>query len=224
MTNLYRNIDRSMDLSDRLFVKTDMILMGRVVDLSREYPSRYGTPIIRQVDTEIFELQYFSGCMKYELCNDRCCSFGADIDIENVLRITNLAKDLEKYIGFDRSRWFKSEYIEEKEFPGGKYTRTAVVDGTCIFLNHKGRGCMIHKFCLEHGINYHLLKPLVCILFPVTFSGDTLRASNEQRDGTLFCYGKGFKVYRGVREEIEYFFGKDLVTKLDSIEDETNED
>ena len=47
--------------------------------------------------------------------------------------------------------------------------RTQVKDGRCVFLNRQARGCKVHSYCLDKGLDYHLLKPLVSILFPVTF-------------------------------------------------------
>ena len=35
---------------------------------------------------------------------------------------------------------------------------------------------MIHRFCLEEGLDYHTLKPMVSILFPLTFEHGVLDA------------------------------------------------
>ncbi len=55
------------------------------------------------------------------------------------------------------------------KFPGGASGRTQTRGGACIFLDRTRRGCKIHAYCLANGIDYHLLKPMVSTLFPVTF-------------------------------------------------------
>ncbi len=64
--------------------------------------------------------------------------------------------------------------IQDHEFPGGAHVRTSVRDGACIFRNAPARGCAIHAYCLEQGLDYHLLKPMVSVLFPVTFEQGVL--------------------------------------------------
>ena len=46
-----------------------------------------------------------------------------------------------------------------REFPGGRQTRTSVEDGACVFRSRTGRGCMLHSFALDRGLDYHELKP-----------------------------------------------------------------
>ena len=64
-------------------------------------------------------------------------------------------------------------------------------NGACIFRNAAGRGCTIHAYCLEQGLDYHSLKPMVSVLFPVTFEQGVLTASGEAADGSLVCGGDG---------------------------------
>lgn len=193
--------------------------MGGVIrQLSHPYDCRGGAPVIDRVDTAIFRQRYFVYCMKCEYCHDSCCQYGADIDVENVARVEAYAPELERYTGVPRERWWTGEWTTDAEFPGGKQTRTRVEDGACVFRNRHGRGCMLHSFALERGLDYHDLKPLVSSLFPVTFDWGLLHPSNEIRDRSLQCIDDGPTLYRGVRSEIEWYFGEGLVAELDAIE------
>ena len=193
--------------------------MTEVLPLKAEYPCKMGGPVLRAVDTRIFTLRYFMDCMGCRFCNDICCSFGVDVDLENVARLKAMPQDFKDYIGVPDSEWFTAEIVQDPEFPGGQHVRTRVVDGRCVFLNRQARGCKVHSYCLDKGIDYHLLKPMVSILFPVTFDYGVLNASNEVVDKSLICEGAGPTCYEGARGELLYYFGPGLVAELDALAD-----
>jgi hypothetical protein len=186
--------------------------------LSRPYACRWGVPVVDRVDTHIFLRTYFVECLKCSYCHDSCCQYGVDVDAENVARIEARADELERYTGVSRDRWFTREWTSDAEFPGGRHTRTRVDDGACVFRNRAGRGCTIHSFALAGGIDYHDLKPMVSVLFPITFDAGLLHPSNEIEDRSLQCYNDGPTLYRGVRGEIAWYFGGPLVDELDALE------
>jgi hypothetical protein len=186
--------------------------------LSRPYASRWGVPVVARVDTAIFAHRYFMRCMECSYCFDSCCQHGVDVDAHNVERLRAQATDLERYTGVPRDRWFSGDWREDAEFPGGRHTRTRVEGGACVFRSRAGRGCMIHSFALERGIDYHELKPMVSVLFPVTFDEGLLHSSTEIVDRSLQCIDDGPTVYRGIREEILWYFGDALVRELDDLE------
>jgi hypothetical protein len=186
--------------------------------LSRAYACRYGAPVVDRVDTAIFFKRYFMNCMQCGYCGDSCCQYGADIDGDNVARVERYAAELEAFTGVPRERWWTGEWTDDKEFPGGRQTRTAVEGGSCVFRNRRGRGCMLHSFALEKGLDYHEIKPLVASLFPVTFDYGLLHPSNEIADRSLQCIDDGPTLYAGVRGEIEWYFGGALVAELDELE------
>ena len=186
--------------------------------LTRPYACRFGAPVIDRVDTAIFFRTYFVNCMACTYCHDSCCQYGSDIDGENVDRVNAHADDLERFTGVTRDRWFTGEWNNDVEFPGGRQTRTAVEGGACVFKSRTARGCMLHSFALSRGLDYHELKPMVASLFPVTFDGGLLHPSNEILDRSLQCIDDGPTLYKGVRSEIEWYFGAELVAELDGIE------
>lgn len=190
-----------------------------LIDLKKPYTCIFGAPVISKIDDEIFRERTFAHCMEFGKCKDSCCSYGVDIDIENIKRLNQYRKELEEYVGIPVDKWFEPEMIDEKEFPGGKYTRTQVHDNKCVFLNRKGPGCLIHKYCLEKGIDVHLLKPMVSLMFPITFDYGVLHASNEITQHFLACYtGNGPTLYEGAKEDLRFYFGDEFIKELDDIE------
>ena len=187
---------------------------------SRPYPTRWGAPVVDRVDTAIFVRTYFMNCMQCTYCHDSCCQYGVDVDVQNVARLEARADDIARFTGVPRERWFTDEWVDDKEFPGGRQTRTRVEDGACVFRNRKGRGCMLHSYALERGVDYHDVKPMVSALFPLTFDYGLLHPSNEIVDRSLQCIDDGPTLYRGVRDEVEWYFGKEIVTELDAFEAE----
>ena len=122
-------------------------------------------------------------------------------------------------MGYPEADWFTDTVVTDAEFPSGKHVRTQVRDGACVFRNRKGRGCLIHSYALNTGGDYHDLKPLVSVLFPLTFEYGVLEPSNEIQDGSVICYGAGPTVYEGSRDELLYYFGQDMVAELDALRD-----
>jgi hypothetical protein len=186
--------------------------------LSRPYACRWGVPIVSRVDTAIFRHRYFVQCMQCSYCFDSCCQYGVDVDATNVERLGAHAEDLERYTGVPRDRWFTGEWTADAEFPGGRHTRTRVEGGACVFRSRAGRGCTIHSYAVERGLDYHDLKPMVSVLFPVTFDDGLLHSSTEIVDRSLQCVDDGLTVYRGIRDEIAWYFGPELVAELDGLE------
>ena len=120
-------------------------------------------------------------------------------------RILARAEHLEVRIGSPRSTWFEPALTADADFPGGSATRTTVVDGRCVFLQRDTRGCTLHAVSLEHGADYHLLKPMVSALFPVTFGDQVLLCSEELAEGSLVCAGDGPTAYEMARAELRFF-------------------
>ncbi len=186
--------------------------------LKNTYASRDGVPVIAAVDPAIFSKRYFTDCLACTFCHDICCSYGADIDVENFQRLEPYADALEDFTHVPRAEWLTGQFEDDAEVAGGRYTRTRVRDGRCAFLNRNGRGCLIHRFCLEKGLDYHRLKPVVCWLFPVTFDNGLLGPSTEIQDNSLICMNMGPTLYRAARGELHYYFGEGLVAELDQLE------
>jgi hypothetical protein len=190
----------------------------RYTRLPRRFPSRYGAPIIDRIDVDIFRRMYFTHCLSCSFCEDACCDHGVDVDLWHVERIRAHADDLEAFVGVSRGRWFTDEVEDDPEVPGGGSLRTRVESGHCVFLNRQARGCLLHAYCLSNGIDYHDLKSMVDCLFPITFFERTLCPSDDVDDHSLICLDSGPTLYRGLRHELEYYFGGEFVSVLDGVE------
>ncbi|MBI5029006.1 MAG: YkgJ family cysteine cluster protein [Chloroflexi bacterium] len=187
-------------------------------NLSESYAGREGAPLVHQVDMDIFTKTYFMHCMACTFCNDSCCQYGADVSLNEARRIEEKGDAIERYTRVPRAQWFDETFQADLDFAGEGNTQTSLGPRGCIFLNPTGRSCMIHAFCLENGMDYHALKPMVCCLFPVTFGNGLLSPSLDVDDASLICLDQGPSLYAGAREELRYYFGDELVAELDAIE------
>lgn len=202
--------------------------MSKILPLSRPYPARDGVPVLARVDPRVFARRYFARCLDCTHCGDWCCSFGVDIDLENVARLEAHADGIEAFTGIPRTEWLDGVSVPDPEYPGGGNQRTRTVDGGCIFLDRGkwgGRGCMLHRYALAKGIDYHEVKPLMSSLFPLSVDlsddgspGCTLCAAGEVEDDELVCLDEGPTLYRGARAELLHYFGEALVAELDALE------
>ncbi|HJT77007.1 MAG TPA: hypothetical protein VJ739_07360 [Gemmataceae bacterium] len=186
--------------------------------LSRPYPVRGGLPVAERVNPHIFTATYFAACMDCDFCFDACCQYGATLDAPLVEALLARADDLEAYLGVPRQQWFRPGFRPHHDYPGGRYTRTRVIDGSCVFLNRQGRGCLLHRYALERGLDVHTVKPMACTTFPVLCEDGVLQVPDEIRDGSLTCLVGGPTLYRSAREDLGYFFGLDLIAELDALE------
>jgi hypothetical protein len=140
-----------------------------------------------------------------------------DIDLDNAARLRAAPQAFKDHIGVPESEWFTDAVMRDAEFPSGAHLRSRVRGGACVFLDRATRGCKIHSYCLKAGLDYHQLKPMVSVLFPLTFEQGVLVASDEALDGTLICAGTGPSLYAGARDELAYYFGPGLVAELDAL-------
>jgi len=172
---------------------------------------------VREVDPAIFTRRYFGHCFGCSFCNDSCCDHGVDLSLMERDRILDRADEIEPRLAVPRHQWFVATVSADADFPGGAATRTAVVNGTCVFRLAGARGCALHAFALEQGEDYHAIKPMVSSLFPVTFGDGALLCSEELTDGSLVCSGDGPTAYEMARAELRHYFGDALVAELDAL-------
>ncbi len=179
--------------------------------------ARDGAPVLDRVDAAIFQRRYFGHCLGCSFCADSCCQHGVDVSVEERDRILARADELEPVVGIPRARWFSGDVTMDADFPGGAATRTAVEHGRCVFRRAHSRGCALHAYSIARDEDYHALKPMVSALFPVTFGGGMLMASEELVDGSLVCAGTGPTAYEMARDELRHYFGAELVLELDAL-------
>ena len=189
---------------------------NNVIPLSKEYA--YGNMAISFVHRDIFLKTYFARCLECNFCHDWCCSFGADIDIQNVERIQQQKEEILPFVRQPEGEWFESEYTYYEEYAGNQYTRINPQGPRCAFISKDQRGCGLHRYALSKGMDYHNIKPLVCILFPLSFEEGVLSLAPELDDRSLVCAGTGTSAYQSIRNELNYYFGQGFLEELDVIE------
>ena len=150
-------------------------------------------------------------------CGDQCCEHGVDVDRDNAVRLTGLGDAFETFVGTPKEEWFEDGATADAEFPSRSYIRSRVVGTHCVFHDSTTRGCKIHAWSLRQGLDHRTLKPMVSLLFPVTFEAGVLVPSTEVLDRSLVCAGSGDSLYDGARDELRYFFGEALVDELDLV-------
>jgi Fe-S-cluster containining protein len=189
---------------------------ANILPLGREYTS--GNLAISFVQRDIFLKTYFARCLECSFCHDWCCSFGADIDIENVEKIREQKDEIRPFIRESGGEWFEGENTYYEEYAGNHYARIKPLGPRCVFISKDQRGCGLHRYAISQQMDYHAIKPIVCILFPLSFEEGLLFPAAELDDNSLVCSGSGASVYRAMRDELEYYFGRELVEELDEIE------
>ena len=195
------------------------VLSTNRTPLSRTYAAAGGAPVVTHVDPLIFVRRFFAACSACDFCNDHCCHLGCDMDLDNVARLAvDHAAALEAHTGTSREEWFEDTTYIDMDFKGNRFRSTRVVDGTCIFNN---RGCGIHSYCLEQGLDYHDLKPTYCWLFPLTIEASALCPQNNVMDRSLVCVDQGLTLYASQRQGLLHLFGSELVAELDALGQET---
>ena len=189
-----------------------------IIPLGKEYSS--GNMLISFVHRDIFMKSYFARCLECNFCHDWCCSFGADIDIRNVERIQQHREGILKFVRPPEGEWFETEYSYFEEYEGNQYTRIHPQGSRCAFISKDQRGCGLHRYAISKGMDYHEIKPLVCILFPLSFEEGILSVAPELGDNSLVCAGLGTSVYDSLRNELEFYFGREFVQELDDVKKE----
>lgn len=169
---------------------------------------------IDEVDPEVFTKKYFGYCLNYG-CADMCCWYGCQTDGAEKDRILTYATELESRLGITASQWFEDEIVKNPDYPSGETIRTRVHRNKCVFYNHRLRGCELQRFAVDKGMDWHLLKPMICSLFPLGWEQGYLFVSSFLDE--LPCRDRGASVFELQKEELRFYFGTELVSKLEKL-------
>ncbi|MBE0481256.1 MAG: DUF3109 family protein [Dehalococcoidia bacterium] len=159
---------------------------------------------IKAVDENLFTRKYSADCLGFLHCEDICCSYGCDVDKSERDRILACADKLEPRLGIPASGWFDDE-MKDEGYPSGFVVRTRVYRHKCVFHDRKARGCLLHHFANDEGIDWRRLKPMVCTIFPVTWEKGRLLTSPFLDE--LPCNGCGECIFDAQKRELREFFG-----------------
>jgi hypothetical protein len=148
-------------------------------------------------------------------CKDGCCSYGCSADIAEVERILAYKEELQQRLGIDASKWFSDEIVADADYPSKYMRRTNAINGNCVFHDWSARGCLLHRMALEKGIDPHLIKPMVCFFFPLTWDGDRLVVAEFLDE--LPCREQGELLLDSVMNDIKYYLGEDVAAELETL-------
>jgi Fe-S-cluster containining protein len=214
--SLSQNLEAKANAAQSTLHLTVLTQDPTVIPLSKEYQS--GNMSILFVHRDIFLKTYFARCLDCNFCHDWCCSFGADIDVHNVEKIRQYKEEILPFVRPPQGEWFDPEYSYYEGYAGSQYTRINPQGSRCAFISKDQRGCGLHRYAISKGMDYHEIKPLVCILFPLSFEEGVLSIAPELDDNSLVCAGVGDAAYRAMRNELEFYLGSEFVNELDAIE------
>jgi Fe-S-cluster containining protein len=185
-------------------------------------------PRFKMVDPTIFTKTLVADCMSHR-CRERapdrerldaCCQYGADIDLGERDRVLEHSAELQRILrpAAAAAPWFTTEVEVDPDFPSGRHVRTARHGDGCVFLDHDGRGCAIHRASIEGGWDFRGTKPHVCRLFPLTYDVAAIMLSDDYPDYSCAFDPDAPTVYRVQRDTLADVFGPELVAALDAAE------
>lgn len=185
-------------------------------------------PRFRMVDPTIFTKTLVADCMSHACRNrepdsgqlDACCQYGADVDLAERDAILAHAAQLKALLtpAAAAAPWFTTEVHDDVDFPSGKHVRTAKLGAGCVFLQHDGRGCAIHRASIEGGWDFNGVKPNICRLFPLTYDHDSILIADDYTDYSCAFEPSAPTLYRVQRDTLRAVFGDALVATLDAEE------
>ena len=170
---------------------------------------------ITSIDEGILRSRYFARCMECNECDDNCCNYGCPVDISEAGRILTYREDLEKKINVPAEEWFLEGTESLIGFPSEEIKRTRVINGKCVFHNINSRGCYLHQFALERGIDPHSIKPMICFLFPLTWEGSCLYVSEFLEE--LPCKNIGVTILESQIHEMSLYLGEEFIKEVNGL-------
>lgn len=184
-------------------------------------------PRFRRAQREIFTRRVVVECLEHRcslireagapLKLDACCQYGVDVDVAERDRIREHAAEIRDLLVDQAAAqpWFTDTEIVDSDFFSGRHVRSTRYGSGCVFLAHDRRGCAIHRASIEGGWDYRGVKPHVCRLFPLTYTGDLLCLSDDYADYSCSEIPRVPTVYRAARETLGEIFGAELIAELD---------
>lgn len=174
--------------------------------------------MVHSVAPEIFTQPYNMICGS-GTCG-KCCFFGVWVEMDRAVKILSLGDKLASYCRVPRKRWFLNHARWDNQSKSGLWIGTRRDETCCVFFQETG--CGIHRYCVENGLSVYSLKPMMCVLFPLSISGTAENGLLEvHRSGYPFplpCRTGGSTPFRTGKEDLRYYFGNDFVRELEVVE------
>lgn len=174
-----------------------------------------------KIDPVIFTQGFVPGC-NVGICDGQCCDWGVYMDKEFqsvIMKYENEIKEVMDEFQFkDSQKWFEKELEEDSDFPSGYAVGTEMYinsRGTtqCVFKD-KNNFCSLQVMALKKQKHKWEIKPMYCILYPLTIVGNVLTYDNHHSKRLDYCgmhHPENFtqSVFEAMSEEIKYVIGQD---------------
>jgi hypothetical protein len=176
----------------------------------------------QKIDTAIFEQGFVAGC-DLNICHGQCCHAGVYMDREFKKVILD-HKDMviavmDEHQVKDTEEWFDEEEVEDGDFPSGYAIGSAVYkdkkgNEKCVF-NDERNFCSLQVAAVSNGMHKWAIKPIYCIMYPVTVSEGIFTYDDDHSEDLRYC-GKSKtenftqSAFDGTHEEIKYVMGEEF--------------
>jgi len=172
-----------------------------------------------KIDPIIFTQGFVHGC-DVGICEGQCCDWGVYMDKNYKDVIMGHEDDIKKIMTHsqikDTSKWFDSETVEDKDFPSGFAIGTEVYTNSadksqCVFKDDNNY-CSIQVMAVKNNWHKWQIKPLHCILYPLTIVENTLTYDVDHSQDLDYCgvnHSENFTqpVFEAMHEEIKFILG-----------------
>ncbi len=127
---------------------------------------------IKRADLEVARQKglFDEGCYESQ-CNDICCQYGCDVDLDSLKLIYKYRDKIEPLIKTKLEKCFSTELTVDDDYVGGAYRETAVRDDEerCYFhLRGKKGGCALFYLHYQKGLPRKII-PSICRTYPITW-------------------------------------------------------
>jgi hypothetical protein len=174
-----------------------------------------------KIDPIIFSQGFVHGC-DVEICKGQCCDWGVYMDKNYKDVILEHKNDIKEAMTpsqiKDESKWFDDEIIDDMDFPSGSAIGTEVYTnfkGTtqCVFKDDNNH-CSIQVMSVKKKMYKWHIKPLYCILYPLTIVDNKFTYDGDHSENLDYCgvkHPENFTqpVFEAMHEEIKFVLGMD---------------
>lgn len=127
---------------------------------------------IRKIDPEVFTHKgmFDEGCYGSK-CNDDCCAWGCDMDLDTYRTVKKYRHLVEPLIGDDIENCFSTHVEYDDDYVGGGYRETRVreKDDRCAFHLKGEKGCALFYLWGAKKLPKRIV-PTICRTYPITWN------------------------------------------------------
>jgi len=146
-------------------------------------------------------------------CTSTCCEGGVHVDLAERDRILAHAPIIRPHMDAtqvtDADAWFDASETQDVDFPSGRCVSTRQIGDKCAFLDGSGR-CTLQVAATAEGMDRWALKPIFCVLYPITIRDGAVVCDDLLQDAQACCSAAAagdIPVFRACRDELVHLLG-----------------